>query len=149
VACRLAMDYPELVDGLVLTGPALGPGLERYFWFTNIIEFGAIRWFMPRIFRSANTEKVYHREELEKMLPFWKNIRVPVMYIQGEHDDIVDTSNAGFARKQLVNVPYLDIRFIKNRYHRLAQFEWPAIRDGIMEIYKLSRQQVLAGRRPE
>jgi pimeloyl-ACP methyl ester carboxylesterase len=26
IACRLAMDYPELADGLVLTGPALGPG---------------------------------------------------------------------------------------------------------------------------
>jgi pimeloyl-ACP methyl ester carboxylesterase len=149
VACRLAMDYPELVDGLVLTGPSLGPGLERYFWFTNIIELGAIRWFMPRIFRSANTEKVYHREELEKMLPLWKNIRVPVMYIQGEHDDIVDTSNAGFARKQLVNVPYLDIRFIKNRYHRLAQFEWPAIREGILTIYEISQKQLIARRRPE
>ncbi|HEX7846957.1 MAG TPA: alpha/beta hydrolase, partial [Chitinophagaceae bacterium] len=28
VASRLAMDYPDLVDGLVLTGPALGPGRE-------------------------------------------------------------------------------------------------------------------------
>ena len=84
VACRLAMDHPELVDGLVLTGPSIGPGLERYFWFTHIIEFPAIRWFIPRLFRSANTEKVHHKKELESMLPFWKNIRVPVVYLQGE-----------------------------------------------------------------
>jgi pimeloyl-ACP methyl ester carboxylesterase len=31
IACRLAMDHPYLVDGLVLTGPAIGPGLEKYF----------------------------------------------------------------------------------------------------------------------
>jgi pimeloyl-ACP methyl ester carboxylesterase len=31
IACRLAMDHPELVDGLVLTGPAIGPGREKYF----------------------------------------------------------------------------------------------------------------------
>jgi pimeloyl-ACP methyl ester carboxylesterase len=135
IACRLAMDHPELVDGLVLTGPSLAPGQEKYFWFTNIIEWGAIRWFIPRLFRSANTEKVQHRKELEKMLPYWKNIRVPVAYLQGEKDEIIDTSNASFARRQLVNVPWLDIHFIKNRYHRLAQFEWPAIRECILKVY--------------
>jgi pimeloyl-ACP methyl ester carboxylesterase len=136
VACRLAMDHPGLIDGLVLTGPALEPGKEKYFWFTNIIEHWSVRWFIPRLFRSANTEKVHHKEELEKMLPYWKNIRVPVAYLQGENDDIVDTSNAGFARRQLVNASYLDIHFIKNRYHRLAQFEWPAIRESILKVYE-------------
>jgi uncharacterized protein len=135
IACRLAMDHPHLVDGLVLTGPAIGPGLEKYFWFTYFIESPAIRWFIPRMFRSANTEKVHHRAELEKMLPYWKNIRVPVVYLQGEKDDVVDTSNAGFARKHLVNAPYLDIRFIKGRSHRLAQFEWPRFKEAILDVY--------------
>ncbi|RYG29855.1 MAG: alpha/beta hydrolase [Chitinophagaceae bacterium] len=79
IASRLAMDHPELIDGLVLSGPALGPGMEKMFWFTPIIEHGSFRWFIPRIFRSANTEKMHHRQELEKMLPFWKDIRVPVV----------------------------------------------------------------------
>jgi pimeloyl-ACP methyl ester carboxylesterase len=140
VACRLAMDHPELVDGLVLTGPALAPGQEKYFCFTYIIENGAIRWFIPRLFKSANTEKVHHKEELEKMLPLWKNIRVPVIYLQGENDNIVDTSNASFARQQLVNAPYLDIRFIKNRAHRLAQFEWPTIKESIMRMYQMTKK---------
>lgn len=135
VASRLAMDYPNLVNGLVLTGPAIGPGLEAYFWFTPVVENPAVRWFIPRIFRSANTEKVHHKEELEKMLPYWKNIRIPVAYLQGENDDIVDTSNAGFARRQLVNAPYLKIEIIKDRGHRLAQFEWPRIRQAILDVY--------------
>lgn len=135
VASRLAMDYPNLVNGLVLTGPAIGPGLEAYFWFTPVVENPAVRWFIPRIFRSANTEKVHHKEELEKMLPYWKNIRIPVAFLQGENDDIVDTSNAGFARRELVNAPYLKIEIIKDRGHRLAQFEWPRIRQAILDVY--------------
>jgi pimeloyl-ACP methyl ester carboxylesterase len=134
------MDHPELVDGLILTGPSLAPGQEKYFWFTNIIENWSIRWFIPRLFRSANTEKVHHKDELEKMLPYWKNIRVPVIYLQGENDNIIDTSNAGFARQHLVNAPYLDIRFIKNRAHRLAQFEWPAIRESVMKVYNMVKK---------
>ena len=135
VACRLAMDRPDLVDGLALTGPSLGPGLETMFWFTPAIETWPFRWFIPRIFRSANTEKLHHEAELRKMLPYWKNIRVPVSFLQGENDDIIDTTNAGFARTHLVNVPSLDIQFVKGREHRLAQFEWPLIRTKILEVY--------------
>ena len=63
------------------------------------------------------------------------------MYLQGINDDIIDTANAGFARQQLVNTPYLDIRFIQNRYHRLAQFEWPTIRESVMKIYDMARRK--------
>ena len=135
VACRLAMDYPELVDGLVLTGPALGPGRETYFGITPIIEHWSIRWFIPRLFRSANTEKYYHKRELEKMLPYWKDIKVPVYYLQGVDDDIVDTSNASFAREQLVNVPSLEVKFLPGRKHLLARYEWKSIREAILSVY--------------
>jgi esterase/lipase len=99
-----------------------------------VIENPAIRWFIPRLFKSANTEKVHHKKELEKMLPFWKNIKVPVIYVQGENDHIIDTSNASFARQHLGNVPSLDIKFVKNRGHRLAQFEWPLLRQCILQM---------------
>src|SRR4030095_3556448 len=137
IACRLAMDHPELVDGLVLTGPAIGPGREKVFWFARIIEYPAIRWFMPRIFKSANTEKLAHKKELEKMLPYWKNIHVPVMYLQGAKDHLIDTSNASFAREKLVNAPYLNIYFFANRQHYLAQYEWPTIKDRILKMYEM------------
>ena len=77
------------------------------------------------------------------MLPFWKNIRVPVVYLQGEKDNIVDTANAGFARKHLVNVPSLEIEFIKGRAHRLAQYELPKFREAILRVYgKLKPEEV-------
>src|SRR5580658_159448 len=38
IACRLTMDYPELVDGLIVMAPPLGPGREEYFWFTHPVE---------------------------------------------------------------------------------------------------------------
>ncbi|MBL7732243.1 MAG: alpha/beta hydrolase [Chitinophagaceae bacterium] len=136
IACRIAMDHPHLVDGLVLTGPAIGPGRETYFAITPVIEHWSVRWFIPRLFRSANTEKYYHKEELEKMLPYWKNIRVPVYYLQGTEDEIVDTSNASFAREQLVNVPSLEIKMLPGRRHRLAQFEWPAIKHAILSTFE-------------
>lgn len=134
IACRLTMDYPGLVDGLVLVAPPLGPGLERIFWFTHIVENPLIHWVVPRMLQSANREKVHHREELTKMLPLWSHIHVPVIYLQGMNDSLVFPSNAGFAKTHLINAPSLDIRMIPGRGHLIAFSEKRRIRSAIEEM---------------
>ncbi len=132
VACRLVMDNPGLANGLVLVAPSLAPGEEKMYWFTYIIENPFIRWFIPRMFQSANTEKIHHRQELTQMLPYWPNIHIPVMYMQGGKDQLVYTSNAVFAKKHLINVPYLDIKFFPGRPHFIPFSEHESIRKEIL-----------------
>ena len=134
VACRFAMDYPQLADGLVLIGPSLGPGLETRYWFTPAVENPFINWFIPRMFQSANKEKITHKSELNKMLPYWKNIRVPVMYMQGEKDKLIDTANASFARAHLLNAPYLYIHFFRGKPHFIPLSERYFIRQKIFDM---------------
>ena len=134
IACRFAMDNPELVDGLVLVAPPLGPGREKIFWFTYLVESPFVHWFVPRMLQTANTEKIHHKEELTKMLPLWDSIHVPVIYLQGEKDGLVDTTNASFARAHLKNAPYLDIRMIPGRGHLIAFAEKDKIEKAILEL---------------
>ncbi|MCU0355786.1 MAG: alpha/beta hydrolase [Cytophagales bacterium] len=134
VACRLAMDYPHLVDGIVLVAPALAPGEERIYGISYPMESPLLKWMVPRMLKSANAEKLSHYEELEKMLPLWKNIKVPVIYLQGQNDDLIYTTNAEFARKQLVNVPSLDITLIPNRGHLIAFSEKDLIQKSILKM---------------
>ena len=89
------------------------------------------------MFQSANTEKITHRNELSKMLPNWKNIRVPVMYMQGEMDELIDTANASFAKSHLVNVPYLYIHFFKGRPHFIPFSEHQFIEQKIFDMEKM------------
>ena len=134
IACRLAMDYPELVDGLVLVAPPIGPGLEKIFWFTYPVESPAVHWFVPRMLQTANQEKIHHKEELTKMLPLWGRIHVPVIYLQGDKDGLVDTTNAGFARQHMINAPSLDIRMIPGRGHLIAFAEKDRIEKAILDL---------------
>ncbi|HZI00172.1 MAG TPA: alpha/beta hydrolase [Flavisolibacter sp.] len=136
IACRLVMDNPGMVDGMVLVAPSLAPGEERLFWFTHAVESPLVNWFIPRMLQVANAEKVHHQEELEKMLPYWSSINIPIIYIQGEKDELIDTSNASFARKQLVNVPFLEINMVKGRKHFLAFDEHQLISRKILELYR-------------
>ena len=134
IACRFAMDNPDLVDGLVLVAPPIGPGEEKIFWFTYLVETPFVHWFVPRMLQTANKEKIHHREELTRMLPLWSSIHVPVIYLQGEKDGLVDTTNASFARQHLTNAPYLDIRMIPGRGHLIAFAEKDRIENAILEL---------------
>jgi uncharacterized protein len=134
IAARLTMDYPELVDGLILMAPPLGPGREKIFWFTYLVENPLIHWIVPRMLKTANQEKVHHKEELTKMLPLWGNIHVPVIYMQGQQDGLVDTTNASFAREHLINVPSLDIRMIPGRGHLIAFAEKDRVEKAILDM---------------
>ena len=134
IACRLVMDNPQIADGMVLMGPSLGPGLEHTYWFTPSVENPLINWFIPRMFQSANKEKINHKNELANMLPYWKNIQVPVMYLQGEKDDLIDTANASFATRHLTNTPYLYIHFFKNKPHFIPLSEHDFIEKKIFEM---------------
>jgi len=146
IACRLAMDYPGLADGLVLTGPAIGPGQERIFWFSYMIENPLIHWVIPRMFQSANQEKLHHREELTKMLPLWPRIHVPVAYLQGANDGLIYTSNADFAREHLKNAPSLEIQMIPGKGHLIAFSEKPRIEKAILDMLDKVAQKKAASK---
>jgi pimeloyl-ACP methyl ester carboxylesterase len=141
IACRLTMDYPELVDGLIVMAPPLGPGREEYFWFTHPVESPLVHWVVPRMLQTANREKVHHKEELTKMLPLWGRIHVPVIYMQGQEDGLVDTSNASFAREHLTNVPSLDIRMIPGRGHLIAFAEKDRVEKAILEMLDICERR--------
>lgn len=140
IACRLVMDNPQLFDGLVLIAPALAPGQEKVLWFSKYLETPLIHWVVPRMMQSANTEKLHHKKELQKMLPLWKNIHVPVIYIQGSNDGLVYTTNATFAKQQLVNAPSVEINMIKGRGHLLAFSERKFITEKIVKMIAIAKQ---------
>lgn len=102
---RMALDYPELVDGLVMVAPSIDPELEPYEWFRGPMATPFIKWFLPRSIRASNDEIYQLKPQLEDMLLLWKTITVPTIVIQGAKDSLVDPENAEFARKMMVNAP--------------------------------------------
>jgi pimeloyl-ACP methyl ester carboxylesterase len=138
IASRVTMDYPELVDGLILLAPSLAPGEEKIFSIAYPIEFPLFKWAIPRMLISANAEKLSHREELQKMINKWKEIRIPVMYMQGKNDHLIYPSNAAFARKHLVNAACLSIEMIPKRGHLIMFAEIKKIKEAIVEMSRLA-----------
>ena len=103
---RMSIDYPELVDGLIIVAGAIDPELEPdETWFRAPLATPFLSWLLPRSLRASNDEIYHLKPELEKMLPYWSEITCPVTVIQGKKDSLVPAENADFAKKMLVNAP--------------------------------------------
>ncbi|OEK04263.1 alpha/beta fold hydrolase [Roseivirga misakiensis] len=134
MVARMAMDYPELVDGIIMLAPALDPALEPdEDWFRVPMRWPVIGAIAPKIFRISNEELIFLDEELELMLPLWEEVKIPSVVIQGGKDKLVHPGNAAFADSMLVNAPK-DIVFLEEQNHFLPWNEYSLIKKKIFEL---------------
>jgi len=108
VAAKMAMLYPERVDGMVLISASLAPGKERIYPISYLIQHAPFRWLMPRMIQVANDEKLTHYDALNEMLPYWERIIAPVVLIYGTADNLIYPENANFAIRNLVNSVFVE-----------------------------------------
>lgn len=135
VISRMAMDYQELIDGLVIVAGSIDPDLEpNETWFRAPLAMPFLSWILPRSFRASNFEIYKLKPELQEMLPLWKNITCPVIVIQGNKDNLVAPGNADFAKKMLVNSKSVDF-IIKNDMNHFVPWQHPElIREGVLRL---------------
>jgi pimeloyl-ACP methyl ester carboxylesterase len=134
VIARLAMDYPELVGGLVIVAGSIAPQLEPQDWWQEPLDWLGIRWMLPPAARVCNQEILPLRQELEKMLPLWEKITCPVTVIQGLKDKLVHPGNAGFARNMLINSSRLEIDTLENDGHFILWTKKDRVMEKVLEM---------------
>ncbi|MFN0080967.1 MAG: alpha/beta fold hydrolase [Ferruginibacter sp.] len=118
LVAKMAMDYPSLINNLIIVAGSISPYLEpNEKWFRIPLNFLPVNVLIPKSFRSSNLELLYLKPELIKMLPYWKNILQPVTIIQGNKDILVNPKNAAFAKEMLVNSRKLDFVIVDDMNH--------------------------------
>ncbi|RMG78250.1 MAG: alpha/beta hydrolase [Bacteroidetes bacterium] len=117
VIVRMAAEFPELVDGLIIVAGSVSPELEPREWWRKPADFFLIRWLIPPALRVCNQEILPLYKELKKMLPLWERVRCPVTIFQGESDKLVPKENANFAQKMLQNSPDVRVKIIPQGNH--------------------------------
>ena len=131
---KMAMDYPELVDGLIIVAGSVDPELEpNETWFRAPLATPFLSWILPRSFRASNEEIYKLKPELQEMLPYWKDIRIPVIVIQGKSDSLVPAANADFAKKMLVNAD-VEVVVIDGMDHFVPWSNPELIREAILRM---------------
>jgi pimeloyl-ACP methyl ester carboxylesterase len=142
VISRMAMDYPELIDGLVIVAGSIDPDLEpNETWFRAPLATPFLRWILPRSFRASNQEIYHLKPELQEMLPLWKKIKASTIVVQGKKDVLVDPANADFAKKMIVNAP-VELMMIDEMNHFVPWSNPELIREAILKLISSSSTSV-------
>ena len=74
IIARAAMDFPELVGGLILVSPSIDPQLEKVRWFQYPADWMVFSWLVPPSLVTSNREVLPLKGELTEMLPLWRTI---------------------------------------------------------------------------
>ncbi|CAN5613597.1 alpha/beta fold hydrolase [soil metagenome] len=130
---RMAMDYPELIDGLVMVAPSIDPELEPNEWFRAPLALPFLKWLLPRSIRASNDEIYKLKPELEEMIQLWPRIKANTIVIQGKKDSLVPKENADFAKKMITNAP-VKLVMIDDMTHFVPWSNPELIRQAIVEL---------------
>jgi len=134
VIARMAIDYPNLADGLIFVAASIDPQLEpNETWFRAPFASPFLSWILPRSFRASNEEIYQLKPQLEDMLPLWKEIKCPVIVIQGQKDSLVPAGNADFAKKMLINAP-VELLVKEDMNHFVPWSNPELIRQAILQL---------------
>ena len=134
VISRLVMDYPNLVDGLILVAPSISPALEPSNSWRIVLDYPPFRWLTPTAFRVCNQEIIPLKSELLEMKNRWETITCPVTIIQGTLDPLVPKGNADFAKERLVNSSNVQLKMVEEGNHFILWSEIPLIRNAVLEM---------------
>jgi len=140
VISKLAMDYPHLVDGLVLVAPSISPLLEPSNWWRKAFNFPILRWLTPAALRVCNQEIIPLEKELVDMENEWTNITCPVTVVQGTADSLVPPGNAYYAKEQLSNSSNVELIMIAEGDHFILWNKYALVRAAILEMLEEVKQ---------
>jgi pimeloyl-ACP methyl ester carboxylesterase len=129
----MAMDYPELIDGLVFVAASIDPDLEPKEWFRAPLATPFLKWMLPRVIRASNDEIYKLKPELQGMIPLWPKVRAQSIFIQGLRDEFVHPGNADFARKMIINAP-VKLVIVDSMSHFVPWSHPELIRDAVLEL---------------
>lgn len=139
VIAKTVMEFPELVDGLVMVAPSISPADEPSNTWRRVLNFPLIRWFTPPALRVCNQEIIPLKTELELMMDEWKNINVPLTVVQGTEDNLVPMENALFAEAMMKDNIQVKKQMIEGGDHFILWSELPLVKEEILEVINKSQ----------
>lgn len=108
VAARLAV-LNDHVEGVIMISPAIDPHNEQKIWQSRLTQWWITRWLCPTGYRVAGDEKTVHAAELEKVASDWSQVRVPVMHLHGDKDDLVPYENVAYSKGHFSDIEVITL----------------------------------------
>jgi pimeloyl-ACP methyl ester carboxylesterase len=141
LAPRVAIDFPELIDGLLLFAGTVDPDLSSPRWFNYVGAAPFVKYIIGDTLHRSNQEIFALKKDVGSMSDYFKDIQAEVIAVQGMKDGLVYPANSDFIEKTFNPEKTIVIR-LKNDNHL-----FPMVRRGdvvewaIMVLENIRREE--------
>ncbi len=97
---RVAMDFPELIEGLLLFAGTIDPQLANPRWFNYIANAPLINYLIGDSLHRSNKEIFALKDNIHLMTERWGDIKAQVIAVQGLEDGLVYPKNSDYIEAQ-------------------------------------------------
>jgi len=101
VACAMAVEFPERVDGLGLIAPCIAWPYQVPKWYNSFASFLPVNLLLGDWLKNSNREMVrLYETELLDLEKKFSELKMPIVYVQGEKDILVDSKSAEYFKER-------------------------------------------------
>lgn len=116
IAPKVAMNYPQAVDGLLLFAGTLSPKLSQPRWFNHLAKNVIVNRLIGDTMRKSNLEILALENEIQAMADRLQSMEVATLVVQGMKDRLVYPDNIIFAETQF-NTRYTETLRLQTEGH--------------------------------
>ena len=134
----LAYKYPEYIDGVLMAASAIDPKLGKPRWYNYAASIWPISRLIDQRLQIANDEIWGVAKALRMMDTWWQTSTLPLIYVQGEDDELVHPGNMDFAEKMFPKNSGRVVR-LKNQGHLLHVQRRDLLSELTLEVLEKSK----------
>ncbi|MBL1294196.1 MAG: alpha/beta hydrolase [Thiotrichales bacterium] len=97
----IALDHPDLVDGVLVLSGGLDPNLTKPRWYNKFAKTALGNAVIGKSLRKANVEMYALSPQLFILDQRWSELSQPIIVVQGDSDKLVNPKNADYAKSVL------------------------------------------------
>lgn len=128
----IALGVKNKYKEVVLCAPAAISEVEPMFWFLNFYKWGATRWLIPDMLKTAAKEKLGHAEDLKSLEQKWNLNPSKIKAIHGDKDWIVPYENS-LKLESLFSDKQFELKTLKGASHDLIWSRFEEVKEELLK----------------
>lgn len=136
VVMKMALDFPELVGGIVLVASPADPQLEKIVWYQRLANLAFSRWVLPTSINVCIDEIYPLKEELQKIEAQLTGLKSFVSVIHGGKDSLVPVKNVDYLKLKVPTHLLIDLKMNSDWNHFIPWNQSGQIIDSIDQLSK-------------
>lgn len=134
LAVRLAIDFPDTYNKVVLLAAAVDPNLEEKEWFRPVFANQFVSWMLPNAIKASNAELMALKDDLMVMDKEWEKLKAPILMIHGTKDMLVPYKNTVYAQAKKPNSTDLKILSLPKVNHFIPWTHFDLVKEQLKQL---------------